>query len=370
MKSRSSVYFPTGGSLNSAYALINRRWMDGLESTGRFVVSTGDERPARPDYVIHHNFESNFREFEGPPGAVCILVRPWDFGPYPPAWVEAIHARFEQLWVPSRWSAHHAVAGGVDPDRVRVIPLGVDELIYRPEGDRSDLPTRASFRFLFVGGVSVRKGSDILLAAYRQAFSAGDDVCLVIKDHSGDVFYRRETIRSQVRHQASDPEAPEILFVDEFLPEHRLAALVRACDAGVFPYRAEGFCLPILEMMASGIPSIVPDFGACLDFCSDTTSFLTPARRVSLPVSGGFTFGLGFTEIVDEVDFCEMSIDELASQLRRVREADPVELESKARAGVRVAHSTFTWKHSVDAVLSNLASAGMRPRSARPSSPS
>ena len=34
----------------------------------------------------------------------------------------------------------------------------------------------------------------------------------------------------------------------------RLAAIYRACDALLHPYRGEGFCLPVLEARACGLP--------------------------------------------------------------------------------------------------------------------
>ena len=370
MTRKSLVHFPSGGSTRSAYSLINRRWMRGLEETGWFVIADGDIAPDAPDYIIHHNFEQHFTDFTRPATAVCIAVRPWDFGPYPPAWSDTIDSEFDQLWIHSSWSREMAVAGGVDPHRIRIVPLGVDEHIYCPAGDRFDLATRKSFRFVFVGGVSVRKGTDVLLSAYDRAFSRDDDVCMVIKDHSADVFYHDDALRNRVREQASDPRSPEILYLDEFLPEQRLAALFRACDVGVFPYRAEGFCLPILEAMACGIPSIVPDFGACLEYCDDSTSFLTPVTRVMLPVRGRFSLSLGFTESVEEVDFCEVRVGVLAKLLRQVYEADRRVLQRKARAGVSVACGAFTWSHSIAAVVSNLGSVDTPPAPRPPSSTS
>jgi len=44
--------------------------------------------------------------------------------------------------------------------------------------------------FLFVGGTIIRKGIDFLLQAYLHAFSAADDVCLVIKDIGTQTVYK------------------------------------------------------------------------------------------------------------------------------------------------------------------------------------
>jgi glycosyltransferase involved in cell wall biosynthesis len=365
-----TVYLPSGASKTSAYALINRRWVAGIRNTGRFVVVEDGAPPTPLDFAIHHNFEEDFLAYLPPAAGTSIAARPWDFGPYPPAWVEHINTMFDQLWAPSRWAREMAVKAGVRPDRARVVPLGVDEEVFCPIGKRLELATDRRFKFLFVGGVSARKGTDVLLAAYSAAFSPKDDVCLVIKDNSGDVFYQTDSLRDQLGKESRNPASPEILYIDAFLPEDRLAALYRACDVGVFPYRAEGFCVPILEAMACGMPSVVPNFGACLDYCSDATSFLAPVRRVQLPVRSRYEYGLGFSEEVEEVDFCEVHLEPLADLLRRLYEGDGARISRRANAGVAIAHHSFTWDDSVAAVLVNLESAGTPPTSHPPYVPS
>jgi glycosyltransferase involved in cell wall biosynthesis len=274
-------------------------------------------------------------------------VRTWDFGPLPSAWVRKINREFDQFWAHSRWIARQAEIAGVDPGRIRVVPHGIDPQVYRPDGELYPIPARARVVFLFVGGVCVRKGSDTLLAAYLEAFSSFDDVMLIVKDHSDDLFYRDDTIRERLRALIDDPGAPRILHIDRFLPEDELASLYRAADVAVFPYRAEGFCLPILECMAAGTPAIVPNFGACLDFCSEETSYPMPVQRIQLPVHGRFKVALGFADDVEAVDFCEVRVSTLAEHLRRAYEESPTTRAGKGVAGVAAAHGRFTWRHSV-----------------------
>jgi hypothetical protein len=63
--------------------------------------------------------------------------------------------------------------------------------------------------------------------------------------------------------------------------------------------------------------AIAPRFGACLDFCSDQTSWLMPVLRVRVPVHRRFKVALGFSDDVGEVDFCEARVATLAEFLRR-----------------------------------------------------
>lgn len=339
----------------SAFALVNAQWSRALAAAGYSVRDYSAGSPA-PDVLIHHDFESHFTAFEPPPGARCVAVRTWDFGPLPGAWVEKINREFVQYWAHSAWIAEQARAAGVAADRIRIVPHGIDPGIFRPDGSRLELPAGKGFRFLFVGGVSLRKGTDVLLEAYRRAFTAADDVCLVLKDHSGDLFYRENHARDRIKELQADPEAPAILHLDAFLSEADLAALYRSCDVGVFPYRAEGFCIPILEAMACGTPAIVPAFGACLDFCGTETSYLVQVRRIRAPVSRRFRVAMGFEEDIAEVDFCEVPVDRLVEALRSAYRASKPERGAKSAAGVARAHGSFRWDHACGIVLEEVAS--------------
>ncbi len=334
----------------SAFAQVNAQWSRALTAAG-YLVTDFPADAAAPDVLIHHDFESHFTEFAPPPGAACVAVRTWDFGPLPRAWAEKINREFVQYWAHTTWIAEQARVAGVDPGRIRIVPHGIDPAIFRPTGSRYELATTKTFRFLFVGGVSLRKGTDVLLAAYQRAFTAADDVCLVLKDHSGDLFYRENHARDRIADLRADPLAAEILHIDEFLPEDDLAALYRSCDVAVFPYRAEGFCIPILEAMACGTPAIAPAFGACLDFCNAATSYLMKVRRIVAPVSQTFRVAMGFEEEIDGVDFCEVPVDRLVQALRTARSESPAQRGAKSAAGTARAHESFTWEHATNIVL-------------------
>ncbi len=348
-----------GSERATAYEMINARWKaaaarrEGLDLVE--VAGAADLRRVLPDVTVHHNYGEHFATAQLPDVGRIAAVRTWDFGPYPPAWVKRIQEEVDLLLVYCDHVRRHAMASGIAADKVKVVPLGFDEEVFTPSGDTYELATKKRFRFLFVGAPVPRKGADVVLAAYRQAFGPDDDVCLVIKDHPHDLFYEGAAIRDQILAAAADASGPSIEYICELLPPGELAALYRTCDFGVFPYRAEGFCLPILEAMATGLPSIVPQFGAALDFCSAKTSLLMPVRRISLPVGWSLAINtLGFQEEVEEVDFCETPVDELARQMQRAVAMPAAERARLSRAGVRQARSRFTWRTSADSLFEQL----------------
>jgi glycosyltransferase involved in cell wall biosynthesis len=332
----------------TGFNLNNQHWAREFEARGYRVVepdATGDEQP---DVVIHHDYAHDFLTSPIRDGIPNVAVRTSDFGPYPRAWADRINEQYEQLWVYSEWVRQHALEGGVEPERIRLVPLGVDPEVFVPHGDHYDLPTTASFRFLFVGGAVMRKGIDVLLQAYTSEFRADDDVCLVIKDSPTNVFYADDSTRREIRALADDPAVPEIILIDEHLPDRDLAALYRSCSVGVWPYRAEGFLAPALESLACGTPTIVPEIGPTADFSTNRTSFLIPATPIRLPYSRRFAMRLGFEFDVDSINVVGIRVEALAATMRRAADTSQLLLNEMAANGVAVAHSRFRWSHSVD----------------------
>lgn len=343
---RPAVVEIVGGSdLATAFSMINARWTEALQHRGRIrVVSPG--APAGADVTIHHSFAERFGMMPMPSSGRVVAVRTWDFGPFPRAWAQSIVESYDELWVHSRWIRQLAIRGGVPRRRVRLIPLGYDPIVFRPSGPPLSLPTRKTRRFVFSGAPVLRKGIDILLRAWRQAFTRDDDVSLIVKTNPMDVFYQGIDWLARVREAAADPRAAEILLIDRHLPADDVAALFRSAHAAVFPYRAEGFGMAMLEAMVCGCPLVVPRFGPCLDYCDDRSAAFVRPRRIRLPVHQRMAFNtLGFDEEVTEVDFCEVPVDALATALVRIAEMTPATRQAMGRAATaRAKH--FTWDAS------------------------
>jgi glycosyltransferase involved in cell wall biosynthesis len=213
-----------------------------------------------------------------PKSGKLVVVQPWEFGSLPVQWVKDL-AQVDEIWVPSQYVRNVYVDSGVPANKVFVVPNGVDTATFNPQAAPMKLPTTKKFKFLFVGGTILRKGPDVLLKAYLDAFTAADDVCLVIKDFGGKTVYAGQTFEEKIRAAQSQPNAPQILYLNDELTPEEVPALYRACDCLVLPYRGEGYGLPAVEAMACGLPVMVTAGGATDDFVRDDFAFRIPAQR-------------------------------------------------------------------------------------------
>lgn len=282
----------------------------------------------------------------------CILVQPWEHGGIPRQWIQPIHDHIDEVWVPTSWVKDCYTKSGIPADKVAVVPNGVDTVEFRPDGPSLPLATDKGTRLLFVGGTIDRKGFDVLLETYLQTFGPEDDVCLVVKPFGGDSVYRASAMDAMVRAAAQDHSSAAVELVDRRLSRAEMAQLYRSCDILVHPYRGEGFGLPIAEAMACGLPTIVTGYGACLDFCDATTSWLLQARETPLSVQEFEPGPAGFW-------WAEPDRAHLQHLLRLVLHAKD-ERRHKGDAARQRIVASFTWDHATSTAINQLLSLAQR----------
>ena len=357
----STVVLRGGVFGHDSLSTVNRELLVALRERGTAVSALTAEEPTAAegrrlsDIALHRELPRGdvaleirhaFPPLFTPTPHPLVLIQPWEFGCLPAEWVGPLRDVVDELWVPTHYVRQAAIDSGVDPAQVVVVPNGVDPRTFSPEGPRRALRTGKSLKLLFVGGLIERKGVDALLETYCSTFTAVDDVCLVLKPFGSATVYRDSTLEGDVRRLASGG-GPEIEFVDDDLTAAEMAALYRACDVLVHPYRGEGFGMPIAEAMACGLPVVVPDDGACLDFCDEEVAWMIPTRRVPIrpsewtPVAGGSWW-------------LEPSRDGLAAALREAC-ADQAGRERRGRAGAERIAAQFTWSHAAEIAAGRIA---------------
>jgi D-inositol-3-phosphate glycosyltransferase len=166
---------------------------------------------------------------------------------------------------------------GADPQRVELLPPGVDHRLFSP-GDRSLARARLGHPgeriILFVGRVQPLKGLDVAVEALAE--TDRDSVLWVVGGPSGA---EGPAELARVKARAGDLGVAErVLFLPP-VPQPRLVDYYRAADVVVVPSRSESFGLVALEAAACGTPVVAAAVGGLTGIVEDgVTGFLVEGR--------------------------------------------------------------------------------------------
>ncbi len=235
---------------------------------------------------VQHMFPSHFRREAG--HAVAIGRTMFETDQIPAGWVDPCN-RMDEIWVPCSHNVESFTRAGVDRHKLFVIPGTLDFAGYSPEGPRLPAIPSDRFTFLSVFDWHLRKGWDVLLRAYAEAFSGSQDVSLVLKlqlSNGMPLDAVKKIVREALtRFGRRGRSLPDVQFVGR-LAEAELPALYRSVNAFVLPTRGEGFGRPFAEAMAVGLPTIGTNWSGQVDFMDATNAYLIDYRLVPVPPQG------------------------------------------------------------------------------------
>ena len=169
-------------------------------------------------------------------------------------------AAADDLIVLSSFQRDTFLEAGVSPDRLHVLPLGVDIDAFRPgDGLRHE-----TFTIGFVGQLTQRKGISYLLSAFEAVRPSGARLLLVGRPTGA----ARPWLRPGVEHHPAVARSALRQFYEQM-------------DVFVLPSLVEGFPLTALEAMACGVPVIVSENTFGSDVIRDGhNGFVVPIRDV------------------------------------------------------------------------------------------
>lgn len=217
---------------------------------------------------------------------------------------------------------------GIDPARVHVVHNGIDLERWKPTEDAAVLerlgidPARRSV--VFVGRITRQKGLPYLLAAARRL---DPDVQLVLCAGAPDTPEILAEVQAGVALLQEEREG--VVWIEEMLPQHELAAVLSSGTTFVCPSVYEPLGIVNLEAMACGLPVVGTATGGIPEVVADgLTGRLVPIEQLD--------DGTGTP--VDPERF----IADLAAALTDVL-ADPATARLMGEAGRLRAEAEFSW---------------------------
>ena len=158
--------------------------------------------------------------------------------------------------------------------QVDIIPLGVSSDFKPLNQHDEELVRRTKFRYhlpdeyiLIVGRLNARKNIESLIMALSLLKNKSIPLVIVGKE---------DWKKSEFRNLIENPEIRERIFVTGSVRDDEIAILYAMAKIFCYPSFAEGFGLPPLEAMASGVPVVVSNTTSMPEICGEAAVYADP----------------------------------------------------------------------------------------------
>ena len=162
-------------------------------------------------------------------------------------------------------------------ERVVCLGLPVDTGRFSPAPPRRDLRDRlglgCSYVLLFVGRAAPHKRLPVLVEALAHLRDHSPAVHAVVVGDTTDLFAAEKAVCEK---RAFELGVADRLHFMGVASDSDLLDAYRSAEALVVPSRHEGFCVPVAEAMACGVPVIAARAGALVDTVGDAGLFFEP----------------------------------------------------------------------------------------------
>jgi glycosyltransferase involved in cell wall biosynthesis len=253
---------------------------------------------------------------------------------------------FETSLIPARWVgimnrldavitySNHCKKAFLDSGirvPIEVFHLGIDFKKFYPLKRDNKV-----FTFGHMGALSLRKGTDLLVKAFSEAFPNGEKVKLICK--TSNTFYHFMTKDKRIEVHLSPWTHEEL--IDNFW---------KKIDCFVFPTRGEGAGLPPVEACATGIPCIVTNGTGQSDYFNEKMGWgldfkWVPAEDFSKNV---------YKEDGDCGNWMEPDYKQLVKYLRYCYE-NQEEVKKKGISAQKYVQENYTWEKGIKEFWKNL----------------
>ena len=252
-------------------------------------------------------------------------------------------SQLDVILVASRWAAGVIEAHGIKVPTA-VVPLGVDRLIFHEEIEKEGpVNNLGPTVFVNIGKWERRKGHDFLLEAFCKAFTPRDNVMLKLLCHN--YTFPQEANDAWARLFLQSAMGAKVQLIPRQPNQHAVAEIIARCDCGVFPSRAEGFNLGLLECMSVGLHVIATTYSAHSEFATESNCRLVSVSETEPAYDGQWLKGQGrWAKLGDS------QLEQLVYHLREIHRLKQEGSLTRNDPGIDTA-KMLTWRHTAESVL-------------------
>ncbi len=243
----------------------NEPWINDIDKKLLIEQTLWNSDNSRNEFPLYKNYPNNFKHnvnivleeskhhyyydhYDGPK----IAYNVWESTEQEEGFFNKL-LEYDQIWVPSKWQAKCTVEQGADPNKVKVVPEGVDVNTFYPEEVSHNDYDDGRFKFILFGRWDYRKSTKEIIQTFLNTFSKDEPIDLIESidnPWSGDGF---KTTEERLKHHKLDDDRIKIKHFpsrEDYVKYLKKGHVFLSCA------RSEGWNLPLIEAMSCGTPSI------------------------------------------------------------------------------------------------------------------
>lgn len=255
---------------------------------------------------------------------------------------------YDSIWTPSEWGRQILLQHGLPYSKIQVMPEGVNPDIFSPK-DELNNPNR-KFRILQVGKFETRKSYQESVAGIHMAFAGRDDVEYVVKC---DWMAGYKSIEHPVAISTLQHSGCSTIIVKGNASDAEMAQLYRSADVFLFPSKGEGWGLPAIEALASGVPTIVTCYSGQSEYLKSIPGGYLDVDYVLKPMDCIETQSRFLRKDENWGLWAVPNVEDIAEKLETVY-ANREQWRKKALHSSRIISETFSWSNCAKRVLDSL----------------
>lgn len=251
---------------------------------------------------------------------------------------------FEEIWYPSQY-CYDAVQRYRELPRPQfIMRLGIDENFWTPEKHALRTSQSEVFTACSLFDWGFRKGMMFLLRAWANVYHKIKPAKLILISRyqmREEKKYQKRLRKELKNFLAFDYKnvIDSLHVISHVVKDTEIRKIFRQSDIFILPTLGEGFCLPLCEAQATGLPVITTETGGQTEFIHDGEAITVKIER--------YEEIEGMTHLVhtfwQDVPFCIPSLEDLQEKIIYARE-NIRELKAKALEKSEEFRKKWSWR--------------------------
>lgn len=250
----------------------------------------------------------------------------------------------DRIFVCSSWAKEVILNNiNISKDLVNIIPLGVDSSLFQIDNESRENTTV----FFNCGKWEIRKGHDIIPEVFSEAFDIDDNVELWMMN--SNPFLSEEDNKNWQNLYKSSKLGSKIKFINRVNGHNEVYNIMRMTDCGLFPSRAEGWNLELIEMLSCGKHVITTNYSAHTEFCNSNNAFLININEKELAFDGQWFHG----KCGRWAKIGQSQKDQMIAHMRTVHRMKQ-DNQNIINTSGRTTAEVFSWNNTANKIMENI----------------